>query len=332
MKPFLPVFFSPLLLCLLVVSPADAFGKRTVLDKSIVTVNNDIVLESDIEAFRKKAKSKNFQDLFGGLDPKKLESRETVLQLLVEEKILDQQVKKLELSVTDAEVDRHIRSITERNGINEVQLKSRLKDLGTSMAEYREGIKRQLERRNLVEREIKPMMEVSDEEVRHFLLRNGGASGMGQRYELAHILITTKGKIGEARAKKILAEALANPSQFSSLAKDFSDDAATSAAGGGLGMLSIDSMAAEFRDAARKTEAGNVYPKVIRTAGGFHLLKVLKSEALSFADLPEETKAQVRNQVMSQELEKKMSLWIERKKNEAHIRVSDTKKDEKSGG
>ncbi len=332
MKPFLPVFFSPFLLCLLLLAPANALGKRTVLDKSIVTVNNDIVLESDIEAFRKKAKSKNFQDLFGGLDPKKLEGRDTVLQLLVEEKILDQQVKKLELTVTDTEVDRHIRTIIERNGINEGQLKARLKDLGTTMAEYREGIKRQLERRNLVEREIKPMMEVSDEEVRHFLLRNGGTSGMGHRYELAHILITTKGKQGEARAKKVLAEAIANPSNFASLAKDFSDDAATSATGGGLGMLSIDSMASEFREAARKTEPGRVFPKVIRTPGGFHLLKVLKSEALSFADLPEETKAQVRNQVMSQELEKKMSLWIERKKNEAHIRLSDTKKDEKSGG
>jgi peptidyl-prolyl cis-trans isomerase SurA len=326
MKLYLPASSKALLLTFVLILPFAAHGKRQVLDRSIVTVNDDIILESDVDAFRQKAKSKNFQELFGGLDPKKLESREAVLQLLVEEKLIDQQVKKLELTVTDPEVDRHIKTILERNGISDVQLKARLKDLGTSLAEYREGIKRQLERRNLVEREIKPMMEVSDEELRHFLLRNSGDSGMGQRFELAHILVTTKGKPGEARAKKILDEAVGNPSNFAALAKEYSDDQATSSTGGDLGKLSIDTMASEFREAAKKTPVGKVFPKVIKTAGGLHILKVAKSEQMSFADLPEDQKAQLRNQLMAQELEKKMASWLERRKMEAHIRRSDTQK------
>ncbi len=312
--------------------PQLGLAKRQTLDRSVITVNDDIILESDIGAFRQKAKSKNFQELFGGLDPKKLESRDAILQLLIEEKIIDQQVKKLELTASDQEVDRHIRSITERNGISESQLKTRLRDLGTSFQEYKDGIRRQLERRNLVEREIKPMMEVSDDQLRHFAQRGKDAKEAGQRYSLAHILITTKGKPGEERAKKVLAEATARPDEFAKLAKDVSDDQSTASSGGELGMFSTDSMAKEFREAAHKTRAGAVYPKLVKTPGGLHIVKVLKSEALSFADLPEDKKTELRNQLMGEELEKKMALWLERKRNDAHIRKSGSEKETQSGG
>ncbi len=320
--------FFLLIVCL--VAP-ESLAKRQILDKSVITVNDDIILESDIESFRQKAKSKNFQELFGGLDPKKLESRDAILQLLIEEKIIDQQVKKLELAASEQEVDRHIRTITERNGISQAQLKARLKDLGTSFQEYKDGIRRQLERRNLVEREIKPMMEVSDEELRHFAQRNSNAKEAGQRYHLAHILITTKGKAGQERANKLLGMATGKPEEFANLAKESSDDQSTAATGGDLGSFSTDSMAKEFREAAHKTPAGTVYPKLVKTAGGLHIVKVLKSESLSFADLPEDKKTELRNQLMSQELEKKMALWLERKRNEAHIRKSGSEKEIKSG-
>jgi parvulin-like peptidyl-prolyl isomerase len=326
MKQYFRAPFSSLVLAtLFLLSPTSGWAKRQVLDRSVITVNDDIILESDIEAFRQKAKQKNFQELFGGMDASKLENRDAVLQLLVEEKLIDQAVKKLELTASDQEVDRHIRTIVERNGITEVQLKSRLKDLGTSYQEYRDGIRRQLERRNLVDREIKPMMEVSEEELRHFLMRNGGASDPGHRYQLAHIMITTKGKAGEARAQHILKEAIAKPDEFAKLAKEYSDDKGTASTGGDLGMLSLDAMGAEFRDAAKQTPTGKVFPKVVKSKGGMHILKVLGSQALSFADLPEDKKSELRNQLMSQELEKKMASWLERKKNEAHIRRSESK-------
>ncbi len=327
MNLFFRTLFSTLLF-LVVCSPL--WAKR-ILDRSVVTVNDDIILQSDIAAFRAKSKQKNFQELFGGLDPAKLNTDDAILQLLVEEKLLDQAVKKLELTASDQEIDRHIRTILERNGINQAQLKARLQDLGTSFAEYRDGIRRQLERRNLVERELKPSMEVSDEELRHFMLRNGASADQGTRYQIAHILITTKGKAGAERAATVLKAAIAAPSSFQKLAADYSDDQATSSTGGDLGMLGLDAMLPSFRNAAKQTPVGKVYPQVVKSQAGFHIIKVLSSKALTFADLPEDKKSELRNQYRSQELEKKMALWIQRKKSEAHIRRFDEPKEIKSG-
>ena len=63
----------------------------------MVSVNDDVILESDITKFREKAKSKSFQELFGGIDPKFFADRNTAISLLVDEKIIDQWVKKLDL-------------------------------------------------------------------------------------------------------------------------------------------------------------------------------------------------------------------------------------------
>lgn len=314
------MLFKSLLLCV-ALATCPVFAKRQVLDRSVVTVNDDIILESDIQAFQAKAKNKNFQDLFGGLDPTKFSDRKAVLALLIEEKIIDQQVKKLELTVTEPEIDRHIRSITERNGISEAQLKARLKDLGTSFAEYRDGIRRQLERNNLLSREIKPMMEISDEELRHFAARQADGNA-NRRYHLAHILITGKGAPAKARAEKVLKEAVSQPASFDKLAKEYSDDAATRESGGDLGKMGTESMVAGFITAVGTAKPGQVYPKLIQTQGGWHILKVISSEQLSFADLPEDKKAELRNALTGQELEKKMALWLARKKADSHIRFS----------
>src|SRR5205823_6178928 len=103
---------------------------------------------------------------------KVLSNKDAIVQLLVEEKLINQQVKKLDLGASDQEVDGQIRAIEKRNGIGQSQLLERLKQLGTTLSEYREGIRRQIERRNLIDREIKPSLEISDEQLRHFYLRN----------------------------------------------------------------------------------------------------------------------------------------------------------------
>lgn len=295
-----------------------------VVDRSVVTVNDEVILESDIAKFQTKVRSKSFQELFGGMDPKALKDRESILQLLIEEKIINQQVKKLELTATDAEVDAQIRVIQKRNGISPAQLTERLKQLGTTMADYKEGIRRQIERRNLIEREIKPTLEVSDEQLRHYYLRNLRAEDSTTQYRIAHILIENKAKAGisaQERAKTIHKELEANPGNFAAMVKEYSDD--TSTPDGLLGDFSATQMAKEFREVVPKTAVGKVTAP-IKTAAGYHIVKVLESHAGDYTNLPKDRKEALRNQMVSEELEKRMAMWLDRKKGESYIRASNT--------
>jgi|GEM_PF-1368619 len=298
-------------------------AKRTI-DKTVVIVNNDIILESDIDNFLEKIKSKSFQELFGGIDENVLKNRNSALQLLVEEKIIDQQVKKLDLTASESEVDGQIRAILKRNGISRQQLQDRLKQLGATMQEYRDGIRRQIERRNLVEREIKPSLEVTEEQLRHFYMRNARPEDSETQYKIAHILIENKDKDGvkaAERAKRIWADVSNKPENFETFVKDFSDDTSTAESGGLLGSFSPSSLIKEFREAVPKTDVGKV-TSPIKTAAGYHIVKILEATTGDFANLSKERKDALRNQMIAVELEKRMAMWLERKKNEAFIKKS----------
>ncbi len=317
MKLFTSLSISFLYLCLL--SPS-AFASR-VLDRTLVAVNDEVILESDIDKFIAQARSKSFQELFGGIKEEQLRDRKGVLQILIDEKIINQQVKKLELQATDQEVEGQIKAIEKRNNISRSQLSSRLQQLGTSTDEYKDGIRRQLERRNLIDREIRPTLEISEDQLKNFYARMGGAKESEVQYKIAHIFIDSKkpNTVAKTRADQIFKDVSKKPEDFAAFVKDLSDDTSTSESGGDLGFFSLSSLVSEFRKFVPKTAVGQVTPP-IKTAAGYHIVKVIEKRASDFSNLPPERKAEISSQMGGAEMERKMALWLERKKRESHIR------------
>ena len=86
---------------LLVVAFGAPMANAKVIDRTVVVVNQEVILESDVDKFINKMKSKSFQELFGGIDERTFQNREAVLQLMIEEKIIDQQVL---LDVSEAHI------------------------------------------------------------------------------------------------------------------------------------------------------------------------------------------------------------------------------------
>lgn len=300
---------------------ATCMASTKVVDRTVVVINDEPILESDIAAFQKKIKSKSFQELFGGLPDKVINDRAAALQLLVEERLVNQQVKKLELSASDQEVEGQIKAILKRNGISQSQLTDRLKQLGSSLTEYKEGIKRQIERRNLIDREIRPSLEISDEQLRHYYQRMTKPEETEQEYKLAHILIASKqnGKqSAEDRATQVWKQASDKNADFSHLVQEYSDD--SESPDGLLGYFSASSLSREFRAVVPKTKVGEV-TKPIKMADGYHVVKLLEIRTPDFSTLPKERKELLRNQMVASELEKKMAVWIEKKKKESNISV-----------
>jgi peptidyl-prolyl cis-trans isomerase SurA len=308
---------------LLLVAAAPCAGK--VVDRILATVNDDIILQSDVERFLEKSKSKSFQEMYAGVDPAIFRDARSALQFLIEERLVDQQVKRLDLTVSDAEVSSQIRSIARRNRITENQLLERLRQLGTDIADYRAGIKRQLERRGLIDREIKPQLTVSDEQVRHFYERKQRESfGNDTEYKIAAIFVAAKPdrKKAEARARAIAEKARKEPEQFGTLARETSDDPATAKSDGLLGEFDLASLAPEFRVVAPKLKVGEV-SQPIGTERGFFILKLLAVKTGTFDKLSREQREALRMELLGQEIERKMALWLDRKKQEAHIRLVD---------
>jgi len=310
--------FTSLSISFFLLAASLGFAAKTI-DRTLVTVNDEVILESDIDRFIKNAKSKSFQELFGGLKEEQLRDRNAVLQILIDEKIINQQVKKLELQASDQEVDGQIKAIEKRNGITRAQLGTRLSQLGSSMDEYKDGIRRQIERRNLIEREIRPTLEVNEDTIKNYYARMGGTKDSEVQFRIAHIFIDGKKAKAKARADEVYKEVSAKPEDFAAVVKDVSDDSSTLETGGDLGFFSVSSLVSEFRKSVPKTQVGQVTAP-IKTAAGYHIVKVLEKKTGDFSNLSPERKAEIGNIVAGTEMERKMALWLERKKRESHIR------------
>lgn len=320
MKSFSTQFYKALLAVCVV--PFSLIATSKVVDRTVIVINDEPILESDISAFQKKIKSKSFQELFGGIPNNVIDNRNAALQLLVEERLVNQQVKKLELTASEQEVEGQIKNILKRNNISQAQLAERLKQLGSNLVEYKEGIKRQIERRNLIDREIRPSLEISEEQLRHFYMRSARPEEMEHEYKLAHILIGYKSQDPAAKTKaekrvfEVYKEAEKRKDDFSQLVKEFSDD--SDSPDGVLGFFSPSSLAKEFKTIIPKTKVGDI-TKPIKMADGFHILKLMEVRSPDFSSLSKEKKDAVRNQMVASEMEKKMALWIEKKKKESNI-------------
>lgn len=315
--------FSLLLSTFIIAAAGSAFAAKKLVDKSVAIVNDEVILSSDVNRFQEKIRSKGYQELFGQVDPRALNNRDVALQVLIEEKIINQQVKKLELTVNDQELEGRMKAIQRRNNISPDQLTQRLKQLGTSMTEYREGIRRQIERHNLVEREIKPNLEISEEQLRHFYLRNFKPSPTDKQYKIAHILFDAKrpGSNAEGRANQVYEELKKNPGNFEKTAKEVSDDTETAQNGGILGFFKSEQLAKEFRASVPKIKVGEI-TEPIKTGSGYHIVKLLEISSVDFNSLSREQKEMLRNQLGAEELERRMGMWLERKKADSYIRVS----------
>ncbi len=114
--------------------------------------------------------------------------------------------------------------------------------------------------------------------------------------EVQHVLIATKSRSeteAKALAEKVQAEALANPSHFDALVKQYSDDPSKDTNNGHIEGATSDKVVPEFAQAARKLTQKDQISPVVRTSFGYHVLKFVRSEPAK-----QRTFAEVKNQIV----------------------------------
>lgn len=104
------------------------------------------------------------------------------------------------------------------------------------------------------------MEKIEKRKARHILI---GKQGMNEKED----------KEAKAKATKLLAEALKEDADFAKLAKENSEGP-SAPNGGDLGWFEKNKMVKEFADASFAGEVGKVYPKLVKTMFGYHIIKI----------------------------------------------------------
>ena len=300
-----------------------AIAKAIFLDGVCAEVNNEAILLSDIQQFKQRLQSKNFTQLFPDINKDSLKDSNSILQFLIEEKLITQKIKKTDRSASSQDIDHYIASIATQYHITEAQLYEQLKLLGTTVEEYRNSIKRLIERKNLIKSEIEPKIELSTQMLKSFYEEHAGAEYKDTQYLLAQILIRGKNATDQKakkKAEKIWNEAVTTPDNFEIYAKKYSQDPNTANSGGVLGELSYSFLSTELKKVAPHITVGQVGP-LIKKGSDYLIIKLLELKEPNFDALSSEQKEALRQQLAMHETQKKFTSWVEAQKAESFIKI-----------
>ncbi len=309
------------LLFVAVILTAMSAGAETV-EKIVAIVNDEVITLTDIQRYESRLKAKMAMDelVSQGLTPKELLSdRNKLVGVLIDEKILDSEVKKQNLSITVERVEKEIRNISKNNKMNRSQLKTALQGQGIDFAEYQNMIKTRLERQSLIEKNLTSNIRVSDEEVQGYLGSQTSPNQIAE-YSISHILFKISG--GAAQAKKRVDGVLKKLSEgksFEDLAGDNSEDPNFSP-GGKLGTFRQGEMLKEFEAAVKKMKVGDTVGP-IKTKFGLHILKLTDKKVIANPAAQEEIE-KTRGLLSQKAFQRQFRIWLDQRKQEAFIRVN----------
>ena len=301
------------------------FAQAKTVDKVVAIVNDQIITLSDTEKYKKKIQGGGLVDdaLLRLRDTSTLlKDKNALLNQLIDERILDSEVKKKGLEVTIERVEQEIRNIAKNNNITRNQLKDALQAKGVTMSQYQDFIKTSLERQSLIEKEVSSKIRISDEDVStYYLSKKGPSSSQVFEYSLAHILFNPAngGDAGAtARANAVLEKLKAGQS-FEKLAEQFSEDKNFSK-GGHLGSFKAGEMLKELDQAVKNVAVGE-YTTPVKTKMGIHVVKVLKRTLVSDPRLEEE-KEEIRRLLYGEAFKRQFKSWLSQRRDESFIRIN----------
>lgn len=303
-------------------------AKGRTIERILAIVNDEIIRQTDLEAYKIKLQTGGLVDdaVLRLVDSKVLLSdRNALINHLIDERIIDSEVKRLGLSVPIEKVEEEIRSISRRNGISREELKSALAQKGITFSEYQDFIRTSKERQAAIEKEVSSKIKVSDDDSSSYYVHQMGDKSTNVfEYTLAQILFLTKN--GESRSQERAQLALdklnSGSVSFDKLASQFSEDPSF-AQGGLLGTLKAGEMLPEIEIGVKKLSVGEV-SGIIKTRVGLHIVKLLKKSLVPNPTY-EAKKEEIRSLLFAQAFKRQLRQWLDEKRRESFIRINSGK-------
>lgn len=230
-----------------------------------------------------------------------------VLDALIVEKIVDSEIEKKDIKITDEDIQAEIDEMKEYYG-GEEQFTMALAQAGLTEEDMKTDINMNLRLKALVD----PYMDISDDDMKAYFEENKDEFGEQEQVKASHILVEDKALAKELKAK------IDEGADFAELAKENSTDPGSKDSGGELGFFGKGQMVPEFEAAAFSMKAGEI-SKPVQTSNGFHIIKVEEKKEAKEATF-EDSKEEIKDIVAEEQMGEAYQQWYQEKIDEYEIK------------
>lgn len=254
----------------------NALAERVQLDKVVATVNDGVVLQSEVDKIisrvKQQAKEQNTEL------PSDNTLRIQAIDRLVDQSLLLQLAERMGLEISDAQLDQTLANIASEQSASIADLRKTIEATGENFQAYREEIRNEITVGQVRRANVDRRIYISPQEVANLQEILEQQTGQAEEYNIGHILIKIPSKASpeelkssKERANKVI-EFLNDGKEFKRIAIA-SSGGPKALDGGQLGWMSTNEMPSLFAEAVKGQKKDAIIGP-LRSGAGFHILKV----------------------------------------------------------
>lgn len=266
----------------------------------VAVVNEDAITSTDLNSRMKliivSSGLKDTMDIRKKLRPQ-------VINNLIDEQLMLQEAKRLDVNIERAEIDQGFSTIAAQNKLEPQVFKNMVQSSGIDILTMERQIEAQIAWTKVIQQEVQPRLFVSENDIDDYLARMESNKGRTEYLVSEIFLPVADNKEAQKTlqlAQRVVADIRQNNVPFAKIAQQLSK-APGAQNGGSLGWVHQDQLATEISKALTQLNNGQVTDP-IQAPDGYHIVQLRNKRTVADQTLP--SRDEVHNMLAMQRMER----------------------------
>ena len=295
-----------------------------IVDRVIAVVNDDVITQYELESTVELTLNRYGQSIPPGERERIAgEARKVLLDRMIDDLLLRQEARRLGITVRDEEITKSIQESLQRRKMSTEDLQQALVKDGSSYEKYREATRGDLIKMRIMQREIRPRISVTTEEIGLFYQehRDEYEGKLMVRLQMIFLPVPDGGDPAVKEQQRVKAQDILKRIRagepFEALANEFTP--ASARTGGDIGYVEKGSLNPALEEVAFGLKPGEM-SDVIETPQGLYIIRALDRRGGGSLSA-KATREDVEERLYRDKMEKKYTEWQAERRQKAHIDI-----------
>ena len=243
------------------------------------------------------------------------------LDALITQRLLEKEIKAQGITARDEDIDRYMKEVQARSGADEAGFNKALAERGMTQETYRAKVKSEIERAQLVNKEIRQRVNVSSAEIKRYYDSHLTDYAISDKIKVRAIFLRIEepgdaDAVARTRTKaEELRDSIRKGKSFEDLAKEHSEGPGA-AQGGELGTFSRGEMEGRLEEVAFALKEEEVSDPI---QSGDAIVLLYVEERIGGSHRPlDEVSPEIREALYNEALQQRFQDWLSRELRERH--------------
>ena len=311
-----------LLLAIAISLPCNLSAK--IENRIVATVNSDIITLHELNTSIRRLTGIGAADLKKRDEKRFYQVHSAVLDNLINERLTEQQIVALGITVTEKEVAEAIEKVKRENHLTQEELDQSLGWEGITLEGYKQKIKKEIERFRLVNYEVKSKIVITEEDIKSFYRQHIKDYRVDYRVKLARIFLKVENPDDDTEIDRVnelggsIVHMLDRGSDFPEMARTYSQ-CPSGPEGGSLGWIKYNQLDPGLRNKIDQLAPGE-HTELTSAPSGFQIIRLLEEKKGGTRPF-EEVRDSIYSTLFKKRVEERYSAWLKKLRKESFIKV-----------